>query len=137
MSTPVPFPAGWYDDPERVGNKRWWDGRSWAHPEYDPSGPVGPPAPTRADGIVPVGYILAILMPLIGFILGIVVATRPAKATSKHGAPIIVLSVMAFIVTFVIILAVATHAAHSPVNPGGVVMTCTSGVDPSTGYCNP
>ncbi len=36
-------------------------------------------------------------MPLIGFILGIVVATRPEKATNKHGVWVIVLSVVAFI----------------------------------------
>ena len=34
-------------------------------------------------------------MPLIGFILGIVIVTRPDKATSRHGVWVIALSVIA------------------------------------------
>jgi hypothetical protein len=105
------FPAGWYDDPQRVGNKRWWTGTEWAPPHYDPSQVpdyVGPPPPETAGGLVVVGYITAVLMPLIGFILGIVVATRPSKVTSKHGAWIIVVSIVAFI----IYLAIIAHSAQ-------------------------
>jgi hypothetical protein len=28
-SAPTAPPAGWYDDPERPGGKRWWDGIAW------------------------------------------------------------------------------------------------------------
>jgi hypothetical protein len=108
------FPAGWYDDPQRVGNKRWWTGTEWAPPHYDPSqvpDSAGPPPPETAGGLVVVAYITAVLMPLIGFILGIVVATRPSKVTSKHGAWIIVISIVAFIVW----LAIALNGAQSAV----------------------
>jgi hypothetical protein len=37
-------------------------------------------------------------MPLIGLVLGIVVATRPTKANSRHGALIIVVSLIASVV---------------------------------------
>ena len=63
---------------------------------------------TRSEpvsGLVIVGYILAALMPGIGFILGIVVATRPDKAIAKHGVWIIVVSVVAFIVWLAIWMA--------------------------------
>jgi hypothetical protein len=65
----------------------------------------------RSTGLVVTGYVLAVLMPLIGFILGIVVATRPARATNKHGWMIIVLSVVAFIV----FMALAINAAQTAV----------------------
>jgi hypothetical protein len=28
-SAPMAPPAGWYDDPQRAGMKRWWDGSNW------------------------------------------------------------------------------------------------------------
>jgi hypothetical protein len=32
-------PTGWYDDPERPGHKRWWDGTAWGlrDDEHSPS----------------------------------------------------------------------------------------------------
>jgi hypothetical protein len=43
---------------------------------------------------VVVAYITAIAMPPIGFVLGIIVATRPNKAYSKHGVWIMALSIV-------------------------------------------
>ena len=48
--------------------------------------------------LVVLAYITAVALPLIGFILGIVVATRPIKAYSKHGVWIIVISIVASVV---------------------------------------
>jgi hypothetical protein len=53
--------------------------------------------------LVVLGYITAIAMPVIGVILGIVVATRPIKAYSKHGVWIIVVSVLASVVWIVVL----------------------------------
>jgi hypothetical protein len=61
-------------------------------------------------GLVAVGYILAILMPLIGFILGIVTVTRPSRATNKHGIWIIVLSIVVFVVALAVL---SSNAANS------------------------
>lgn len=52
----------------------------------------------RDRRLVVLGYITAVAMPLIGFILGIVVATRPLKSNSKHATGIIALSIIASIV---------------------------------------
>jgi Domain of unknown function (DUF4282)/Protein of unknown function (DUF2510) len=36
----APPPAGWYDDSERPGHKRWWDGTAWGmrDEEHPPTG---------------------------------------------------------------------------------------------------
>lgn len=44
------------------------------------------------------GYITAVAMPLVGLIVGIVVATRHGRADSKHGLRIIALSIVASVV---------------------------------------
>ena len=74
------------------------DGEHWT---VDYASSNGATANVRSDSarrLVVLGYITAVAMPLIGFILGIVVATRPGKPNSKHGAWIIVLSIIASIV---------------------------------------
>jgi hypothetical protein len=53
---------------------------------------------SSSPGLLAAGYVFAVLIPLVGFILGIVVATRPDKRTSKHGVWIIVLSVVVFVI---------------------------------------
>jgi hypothetical protein len=59
--------------------------------------------------LVVLGYITAVAMPVIGLILGIVVATRPIKAYSRHGVWIIVVSVIASIV-WILVLASGVFA---------------------------
>lgn len=111
-STMAPKP-GWYPD---EGVMRYWDGSQWTDqtrplPYLLDSTPTETgPAPGResAGAIVGVGYVLAVLIPVIGFIIGIVVATRPAKVTSKHGAWIIVLSVVVFFVYLALIVNAAS-----------------------------
>jgi uncharacterized membrane protein YjfL (UPF0719 family) len=51
-----------------------------------------------ARRLVVLRYITAVAMPLIGFILGIVVAIRLTRPHAKHGAWIIVVSVIASVV---------------------------------------
>jgi hypothetical protein len=70
------------------------DGKDWT---VDYASSNGATAKVRSDSdyrLVVLGYITAVAMPLIGFILGIVVATRPSKANSKHAAWIIGLSIV-------------------------------------------
>lgn len=45
--------AGWYDDPQGGGGKRWWDGERWSEHTTPPAGsmpqtPAAPPAPPGA-----------------------------------------------------------------------------------------
>src|SRR5215210_3621127 len=54
MTTP-PTPAGWYPDPERAGQLRYWDGGAWTEhfsPIPEPPAPPGPEpsaAPAAAE----------------------------------------------------------------------------------------
>jgi Protein of unknown function (DUF2510) len=98
---PPSAPAGWYVNPSGSG-QRYWDGEQWTD-SYSGAGP--PPPSTVAEdrsageasgnmGLVIAGYILAVVVPLAGFILGIVVATRTQKHVSKHGVWIVVVSIV-------------------------------------------
>jgi len=108
--TPPP-PPGWYTNPTGPG-QRYWDGQKWtdsySQTQPTPASPMVNEASSSSPGLIGAGYIFAVLIPLVGFILGIVVATRPDNRTSKHGIWIIVLSV----VVFVIFLAAIT-SSHS------------------------
>jgi len=44
--------AGWYDDGQRPGFLRWWDGQSWSD-TYEPVPQVPAPAPAPAIGLPP------------------------------------------------------------------------------------
>jgi uncharacterized membrane protein len=80
------------------------DGEQWAANYVSSNGASGK---ARNDGdrrLVVLGYITAFAMPLIGFILGIVVATRPSKANSKHGLWIIVISIIAAVLWTLVLL---------------------------------
>jgi ABC-type dipeptide/oligopeptide/nickel transport system permease component len=101
--TPPP-PPGWYTNPTGPG-QRYWDGQKWTDSYSQPT-----PVDTRVEnaasgtpGLVIVGYILAVVIPIVGFILGIVAVTRPDKRMSKHGVWIIVLSVVAFLIYIILI----------------------------------
>ena len=54
--------------------------------------------------LVVLSYIMAVSMPPLGVILGIVVAIRSPRMTSKHGVWIIVVSILAALVWIPIIL---------------------------------
>jgi hypothetical protein len=77
------------------------DGRPWPADQISTNGSGGSGgsggAKRRTESglrLVVLAYILAIAMPVLGFVLGIVVATRPNKTISRHGAWIIGLSIV-------------------------------------------
>jgi hypothetical protein len=80
----------------------------------------GATAKVRDDSarrLVVLGYITAIAMPLIGFILGIVVATRPgSKANSRHGVWIIVVSLVASVVWILVFTSGVLTATSNDLN---------------------
>jgi Protein of unknown function (DUF2510) len=108
---PPPPPAGWYVNPSGSG-QRYWDGEQWT----DSFSGAGPPPPESlaedrsvADasgnmGLVISGYVLAVVVPLVGFILGIVAATRPQKRISKHGVWIVVVSIVVTALDLIVVL---------------------------------
>jgi membrane protein YdbS with pleckstrin-like domain len=46
-------PSGWYEDPDREGQQRWWDGAVWT--DHRRSLPEPPAAPPKADPVTQVG----------------------------------------------------------------------------------
>jgi uncharacterized protein DUF2510 len=78
---------------------------------YYPPPPPGPyPHPAYGQpsqgvsGLVVVGYVTAVLIPIVGFVLGIVAATRRYEPqTARHGVWVIVVSVVAFVIWLAIL----------------------------------
>jgi hypothetical protein len=76
-----------------------------------PPGPArgtaaGPHSHTQAENdssLVTLGYVTAVIVPIVGFVLGVVVATRPSRV-AHHGARIIVLSLVAVAIITVLIM---------------------------------
>jgi hypothetical protein len=98
--SPATAPAGWYPDPGGTPNQRYWTGNSWT----DQLAPVAPSAPSGSDaraGDWIGGVLLALLMPLIGLIAGIVYATKGGEKR-QVGFVTIALSCVAFFAWFVI-----------------------------------
>ena len=70
------------------------DGEPWAAGYVSSNGATSDLVNERARRLVVLGYITAVALPPIGLILGIVLATRPAKASSRHWMWIIVVSII-------------------------------------------
>lgn len=75
--------------------------------DMDATRQEGPP-----KGLVILGYITAFAIPLIGFVLGVVVVTRPDRRISKHGVRIIVLSIIVLIVAVAAITTSVNRQVH-------------------------
>ncbi|HUA05694.1 MAG TPA: hypothetical protein VMB27_17430 [Solirubrobacteraceae bacterium] len=74
------------------------NGKPWTA-DYASSNGASSRAPSAGPGrLVVLGYITAFALPLLGLFLGIVVATRPAPATARHGRWIIGISIVASVI---------------------------------------
>jgi hypothetical protein len=88
--------AGWY--PWDAGSNRYWDGEQWTAERQR----VGPDVTAarrseRQTGswLVACGYVAAVLLPVLGVVLGTIVATRPShNPRTRQGIQIIVLSLL-------------------------------------------
>lgn len=74
---------GWYPDPVMPQTQRYWDGWRWTE--------HAAPAPSdssNSQALVVGGFVMALLIPIIGFLIGLVVAFRDGAM----GLAIIILS---------------------------------------------
>lgn len=80
---------GWYPDPTMAGTQRYWTGTEWSAHVAPVGGP--PHQPSTGDSVlVAIGWAAAILLPLIGFVIGIVLM---GKGEKDQGAWICVVSI--------------------------------------------
>lgn len=83
-------PAGWHPDPELPQMQRYWDGTRWT----DHRAPVAQQQ-RGSEGLVVAGYVTAVLLPFVGFIIGCILL---GKDRTGHGIGAILLSIVAFFV---------------------------------------
>ncbi len=103
QASPPGPPAGWYPHPSMAQTLRYWDGSEWTdHIAPDPPSmtvvhAASSTVPTMSDGVMVVGYITAVFIPIVGFIIGIVAM---AKGRGGHGVIMLIISVVAFVMYF-------------------------------------
>lgn len=107
MSNPDKPPAGWHPAPNDPQTLRYWDGDSWTD-SYQPATGQSEGKSRNADGVIIFGYIMAVLMPLIGFIVGLTQINK-----NRHGLWIVVVSVAVFVLALALLSAAANDASNS------------------------
>lgn len=85
MDSETQAPAGWYQDANNPALQQYWDGQQWT----DARRPT--PEPDKGStALVVVGYITAVFLPIVGFILGIVLLVR---RQTGHGLAVFLISI--------------------------------------------
>lgn len=74
------------------------NGKPWTADYASSNGATAKAPSPGLSRLVVLGYITAVAMPLLGLFIGIIAVTRPARATSRHGRWIIVISIVASII---------------------------------------
>ncbi|MGH3427771.1 MAG: DUF2510 domain-containing protein [Candidatus Dormibacteraceae bacterium] len=90
-------PPGFYNDGS--GNQRWWNGEGWGEQRQGIQVPADM-SNRSLSGTALVGYLLALLLPFIGFLVGLALIARK----DRHGIGVVLLSTLTF---FAYIYAVA------------------------------
>jgi hypothetical protein len=91
---------GWYPRPDMSGTQGYWDGAKWTG-EVVPMAPsTGATTQAVSSRVETIGWITAILMPIVGFIIGIVMLGKG----QGRGVGMIVLALVAFYVFYQSIL---------------------------------
>jgi len=93
VSEPGP---GWYPDPNPAApedQRRYWNGKRWLD---ETAGPARTPSPNDApQGLVIAGYATAVLLPIVGFFVGLALII---KNRAGHGVAVMVISVIVFLI---------------------------------------
>lgn len=92
-----PAPAGWYPDPDQAQTQRYWTGSEWT----EQRAPMA--AKPDDDGLVSAGWACAILFPLAGLVIGLVLVSR---GNADQGGWIATTSLAIMIVAAVLLVGV-------------------------------
>lgn len=69
LTPPMVRRQGWYPDPARVSDLRWWDGDRWTHD-------VRPHDPGASSALETWGVVGGLLVPIVGVVIAIVLFSR-------------------------------------------------------------
>lgn len=103
-------PAGWYADPEMVDTRRYWDGEAWTEHRQEMTSAAPPPVLVQqADEPSPLavgwGLVFAILLPIVGLLIGLALLGK----RGNDGIKVVVLSVVVGLVWLWIFQVVAAE----------------------------
>jgi hypothetical protein len=98
MSSEHTWAPGWYNDPERPNTLRYYNGVAWED-KFAPAGaqPVRAAAVESNSYVIGFGILFAILLPVVGFVIGL------TQINKKDGLLVVVLSVISFVIWFLIL----------------------------------
>lgn len=86
---------GWYPHPSMAGTQRYWDGAGWTD-HVAPAAPHGAAVKPAVSGpLIGVGYVAALMLPLVGFVIGAVVL---GKGEQVHGVAMMVLAAVVTVI---------------------------------------
>lgn len=93
--------AGWYSDPKKSFDRRYWDGLAWTNRVQDRGIEIADSGRSRSvplvrarpeyGSLVLAGYLLAVLIAPVGFFVGFALLL---KGRAGHGIAVMVLSVL-------------------------------------------
>jgi len=89
---------GWYLHPDRGDEEWYWDGESWTESRPRSAAPLGTGKPT---GWVVAGYISAVVLPLVGFIIGFVPLRN---RDSPHWKPVVWISIAMILLPLALVM---------------------------------
>lgn len=94
MTEQQPAPAGWYAHPSMADTQRYWDGQQWTD-HIAPGSPQTAPASPRTEAqanhtLITVGLLSAFLLPILGFIVGVILL---AKREAAAGVVVVLLAI--------------------------------------------
>jgi hypothetical protein len=111
MTPEAPIAAGWHLTPDEKA-ERYYNGMTWTDSYRTPEAKA-----TAADGsptgVVTVGYVMAVLFPIIGVIVGLVLLGNANPANKKHGGWVVLASVVAFVVWVAILTSASGGSDYS------------------------
>ena len=88
---------GWYPDPDYPWCERYWNGRVWGGRRRARRAAVGNSSAGSVSGAIPAGWVCAVVLPPVGFVIGVVLLT---KGLWEHGVGMMV---TAFLVVLLVV----------------------------------